>query len=295
MKNIDITIIIVHYNTPELTEKCILSVLQSDFGKYSTELIVVDNGTIPIQTNIFTITKSKQSTELHKYFYIQNKRNLGFAGGNNIAIRKALGRYILLLNSDTEVMQHTICEMTTFMDEHQDAGAGTCKVLLPDGSIDPACHRGFPTPWASLTYFSGLEEIFPHIRLFSQYHQLYKGTDTIHEIDSPSGAFMIVRTKTIQDIGLLDEEYFMYGEDLDWAYRMKIHHWKIYFNPNISILHKKKQSGRDHKDIQTRIVSKKYFYETMQLFYSKHYEKKYGPVLSWLVKIGIHVLSLVRS
>ena len=177
---------------------------------------------------------------------IQNGKNLGFAAGNNPGIRRAKGRYILLLNSDTEVDADTFAKMLSYMDKNENVGASTCKVMLPTGDIDPSCHRGFPTPWASITYLLKLEKLFPTSVLFGQYHQGYKGLTTIHEVDCIVGAFFMVRANVIKKVGLLDEDYFMYGEDIDWCYRIKKAGWKIMFSPQTSILHRKKQSGRSN-------------------------------------------------
>ena len=152
---------------------------------------------------------------------ITNKTNVGFAAANNQGIRASRGRYVLLLNSDTEVASGALSELVGYMDEHRGVGAMTARVNLADGSIDPACHRGFPTPWASLTYFIGLERLFPSTRLFGQYHQGYKSMGETHDVDCISGAFFLIRRSVIDTIGLLDEKFFMYGEDIDWCFRIR--------------------------------------------------------------------------
>ena len=175
--------------------------------------------------------------------------------------------------------------MVAFMDAHPDAGASTCKLVLPDGSMDPACHRGFPTPWVSFTYLMKLEKLFPKTRLFGEYHQGYKDLRTVHEVDCIVGAFFLVRKQVVETVGMLDEDYFMYGEDIDWAFRIKKAGWKILFNPSVTILHKKKQSGRSHSAKERRITSEVYFHTYNWLFYKKNYEKTYGPVLSFFVHL----------
>lgn len=277
-KPIELSVVIVSYNTRELLRQC----LRSLGKKPNWEIIVVDNG-----------SADGSREEAKKYKAIFNAQNLGFAKANNQGIKIAKGKYILLLNSDTEASPDAVAAMVQFMDEHNDAGAATCKVILPDGTPDPACHRGFPTPWAAFTYFAGLEKLFPKSELFGQYHQGYKDRNTVHEIDSPSGAFFLVRRKVIDDVGMLDEHYFMYAEDLDWAYRIKVAGWKIYYNPAVSILHKKKQSGRAHEDESRRVQTEKYFYQTMKLFYEKHYAKRYGWFMTQLVLLGIKLRSFL--
>ncbi len=288
-KTIDISIIILNYNTKDLLLACLASIGKSQTSRDKWEVIVVDNastdGSIKVISNL--------KTQMSNLKIIQNDHNLGFAAGNNVGIRQAKGKYILLLNSDTEVSPRAIADTKTFLDAHPDAGGATCKVLLPDSSMDPACHRGFPTPWAALTYMIGLEKLFPRFQLFSQYHQGYKGVSTPHEIDSPSGAFFMIRREVIERIGLLDEDYFMYGEDLDWAYRMKQAGFALWFYPFATILHRKKQSGRVSDDIHLRNVTNRYFYETMKLFYKKHYSHRYGWFVSQIVILGIKLKSLL--
>ncbi len=268
-KRIDLSVIILNYNTVELTRACLTTVFASNLGPYSMEVVVCDNGST--DGSVEMITK-----EFPQVTFIDNKKNVGFAAGNNPGIRKAKGRYLLLLNTDTEIPKHTFRVMLDFMEKNPDVGASTCKLLLPDGSMDPACHRGFPTPWVALTYLAKLEALFPKSRVFGEYHQGYKDFKTIHEIDCISGAFFMVRRDVVRKVGLMDEDYFMYGEDIDWAYRIKQAGWKIMYNPTVTILHKKKQSGRANLLRTRRVTTEIYFHRYNWLFYKKHYAKKYG-------------------
>ncbi len=272
----DLSIVILNYNTAELTRACLSSILRSRLGTFTAEMIVVDNGST--DESVAMIRKEFPSVVL-----IQNGKNLGFAAGNNPGIRRAKGRYILLLNTDTEVSPNTLSTMIGFMDAHPEAGAATCKVLLPDGSLDPACHRGFPTPWVAFTYVSKLEKLFPRTRLFGEYHQGYKDMSSMHEVDCITGAFFFVRREVVEGVGLLDEEYFMYGEDIDFSYRIRKKGWKILYVPFVSVLHKKKQSGRSNADRKRKITTEVYFHTYNWLFYKKHYEKAH-PVLSLFVR-----------
>lgn len=285
-QHVDLSIIILSYNTAALLRGCLTSVFSSQTPDDAWEIIVVDNASTDGSTDM--VEKEFPGVRL-----VRNKKNIGFSAGNNVGIRQACGDYVLLLNSDTEVGPGTMQAMLSFLQSRPDAGAATCRLVLPDASLDPACHRGFPTPWAALTYFLGLEKMFPRFPLFAQYHQRYKDISAVHEIDSPSGAFFLVRKTVIDTVGLLDEDFFMYGEDLDWAYRIKQSGWKIFYNPAVSALHRKKQSGRAHADSTIRKQTRRYFYETMKLFYKKHYAKRYGFVLSALVLFGIRLRSLL--
>ncbi len=275
-KTIDLSVVILSFNTKDLTRKCLETIFASKLGMFSMEVIVCDNGST--DTSVEIIRK-----EFPQVILIENKKNLGFAAGNNPGIRRAKGRYILLLNTDTEVPTNTLSVMLEFMYEHPDVGASTCKLLLPDESLDPACHRGFPTPWAAFTYLSGLERLFPRTRLFGEYHQGYKDLTKIHEVDCIVGAFFLVRREVIKQVGLLDEDYFMYAEDIDWCYRIRQAGWKIMYNPTVSILHKKKQSGRANVLRKRRIITEIYFHKYNWLFYKKHYAKKYGSLLTFFV------------
>ncbi|MDQ3142597.1 MAG: glycosyltransferase, partial [Bacteroidota bacterium] len=185
-----------------------------------------------------------------------------------------------------------------FMDLHPTAGAATCKIELPSGGIDEASHRGFPTPWNAFTHFSGLEKLFPKIRLFAGYTQGFGDFSKIHEVDAISGAFLFVRRDVGEKIGWWDEEYFFYGEDIQFCYDIKKLGYKIYYVPDVSILHYggvssgiKKQSqdittaDKDHKK-----VMQGHRFEAMRIFYKKNYSKKYPSYLNWVVAQGIDFL-----
>lgn len=275
-QSVDLSIIILNYNTVDLTRRCLQTVFKSNLGKYSMEVIVCDNASS--DGSVGMITKEFPQAKV-----IDNKKNLGFAAGNNPGITQANGRYVLLLNTDTEIPANTLFVMISFMDNNPRAGAATSKLLLPDGSMDPACHRGFPTPWVAFTYLAKLEKLFPKTKIFGEYHQLYKDLATIHEVDCISGAFFMVRREVVSQVGLLDEDFFMYGEDIDWAYRIRLHGWKIMYNPLSTILHKKKQSGRSNILKRRRVTTEIYFHKYNWLFYKKHYAKKYGPTLTFFV------------
>jgi GT2 family glycosyltransferase len=268
MKSIDVSVIIVNFNTVLLLRECLMSLEKADMGIYSAEVIVVDNGSV--DGSIEMVKK-----EFPSILLIENKENTGFAKANNIGIKKSSGRYVLLLNSDTEVNHRTLSVMVSYMDTHSDVGVSTCKLLLRDGSMDPACHRGAPTPWAAFSYYLKLEILFPHSSMFAQYHQTYKNLSTTHDVDIISGAFFLVRREVIEKVGSLDEEYFFYGEDMDWCIRIKRAGWRVVFNPTVTILHKKKQSGRAHMDRSRKVKTDMYFYEFNKLFYKKNYDGIY--------------------
>jgi len=293
---LDLSIIIISFNTKDLLRDCLNSIIKNK-GGIKLEIIVIDNGS------------SDKSPQMVKQLFpqiklIKNKENLGFSKANNLGIRKSKGKYLLLLNSDTIIMPKTLEIMINFMERNPQVGVSTCRVELPSGEIDLACHRGFPTPWRAFTYFSGLEKLFPKVRLFSGYHLLNLPFNTIHEIDSPSGCFYLVRKKAIKEVGILDEDYFMYGEDLDWSFRFKQRGWKIVYFPFVKILHRKYSSGLKKKlqpslfNYRIREKTIRAFYNAMRIFYNKHYKNKYPTFLKIVIFKTITLmeqLSLTRN
>lgn len=293
-KSVELSIIIVNFNTKDLTVSCLESIRNTKKNSDRWEVIVVDNGSHDDLGDHLT-RMGKNDIFYRNVLFIANPENAGFSKANNIGIKKSTGAYVLLLNSDTEVRSDAIDVMLQFMRDRPKAGVATAKLELLNGRIDPASHRGFPTPWASFTYFVKLERIFPDSALFGQYHMGYKNMQAAHEIDCPSGAFFLIRRVVIEAVGLLDENFFMYGEDVDWAYRVKQAGWQIWFNPRAVVLHKKKQSGRAHGDVELRKRTQEYFYETMLLFYEKHYKKKYPVFLYYIIRTAIRTVNFFTN
>lgn len=283
---INLSIIIVNYNAREYLKKCIDSIFESKIS--DLEIIVVDNDSK--DGSVEELEKFGQKIKL-----IANKKNVGFSKANNQGIKKASGRYILFLNPDTSVYPHTLKYMTDFMDKNREIGAATCKVVLANGKLDDSSHRGFPTPWNSFCYFSGLSKLFPHSRFFSGYTLGNLGLSTVHEIDALSGSFMFTRREAGRQAGWWDEDYFFYGEDLDFCYQLKVKGWKIYFVPQVSALHYKGISSGIKKiskdittaDLETKKIATKERFRAMRLFYGKHYKDKYPKLVTWLVMQGI--------
>ena len=290
-----LSIVILNYNTVDHLKACLQSIKQSK-DKIKKETIVVDNDSI--DQSIFMVKKNFPQVKL-----IKNKTNLGYSAGNNLGLKKAKGDLILLLNSDTKILPTTLTTMTSFMDQNPGVGVSTCKVILESGELDPASHRGFPSPWNSFTYFTGLEKLFPRTKLFGGYHQGWKDMSKPHEIDSPAGAFYLTRKKVLNKVGLLDERFFIYAEDLDLSMRIKQAGWKIMFVPSTKIIHLKKSSGRRKKtdgnlDSQAQSIrhqTSQHFFETMKIFYSKHYQNQYPAPVRWLTLLGIWIVSKFKN
>jgi hypothetical protein len=173
--------------------------------------------------------------------------------------------------------------MVAFMDDRPEAGAAGPKLVLLDGSLDLACRRSFPTPEVSFYRMVGLSKLFPRHRLFGRYNMTFADPDELLEVDSVVGAFMIVRREAVTQVGLLDETYFMYGEDLDWAYQIKAHGWKVYYNPAVTVTHVKRAASRHSPKARVE------FYRAMDLFYRKFYADQTPFWLHSLVILGINL------
>lgn len=290
MKNINLSIIIISFNTSDLTVACLQSI-KEHVKDISYEVIVVDNASR--DDSVIQVQNLKRKDQNHslKLKIIVNKENSGFSKANNIGIKESSGRYVLFLNSDTVVPENTLETMVRFMDEHKDAGAATCFVRMPNGQLDDAAHRGFPTPWNALWHFSGVAKIFSHSTFFNGYHMGWKNLDKTHEIDTLAGAFMIVRREAGEQVKWWDEDYFFYGEDIDFCYLLKEHGWKIYFVPEVEILHYKGASGGIKKEsekvttanLETKQWVTKQRFGAMRTFYKKHYMDKYPTIITWII------------
>lgn len=272
----DLSIIIVNYNTRELLKQTIQSVIDNTY-KLEYEVIVVDNASS--DDSVPVIKKNYPQVNV-----IQNTENLGFPKANNIGIKQSTGRYVLLLNSDTEVIGDCLQKCINYMDSHTDIGVLGCKLVLANGELDHACKRGFPTPEASLWYMLKMYKLFPGNKRFGQYKMNYLSDDEINEVDSLTGAFMLLRREVIDKVGLLDEQFFMYGEDLDWCFRIKEAGWKVVYYPEAVTVHYK---GGSSKKKRYKTIYE--FHRAMYLFYNKHYLKKYNTIITLFVYIGIGI------
>jgi len=283
----DLTLIILNYNSRFWLKKT-LSTLKKEYlkkSKYKIKTIVVDNNSE--DDSVLMVKKEFKWVEL-----IELAENIGFAAGNNVALKDIQSKYVMLCNNDLEFTQKSnLDSLINYMNENEDIAVITPKLLLgnnSDGKIDMACHRGEPTPWASFTYFTKLEKLFPNKKLFSEYHQLYKGFDSIHQIDDCSGAAMLVKKSAIDKIGLLDERFFMYAEDLDWCKRFRNEDYKVYFYPDVEIIHHKYKSGIKSPSDRTSKKIKAYFYDTMLQYFDKHYSH-YPRIYKFLLQIFVFI------
>ncbi len=283
----DLSIIILNYNVKELLINCLDSIFKNKTNKDKWQIIVVDNASI--DGSIEEVRKKRyKDIEL-----LENKENLGFAAGNNAGAKIAKAPVILFLNPDTVIVGQAIQKTYEYLMGNPDIGAITCRVELPDGKLDYSCHRGFPTPWNSLMYFSGLAKLFPNSPIFSGYTASYLDIKKTHEIDCCTGAFMMVRKIAGEQVGFWDKTYFWNGEDIEFCYSLKEKGWKIYFYPDEKIIHFKGSSAKVNKE--TRLMTAKHGVSAMRIFYKKHYYNKYPPIFRDLVLAGIKLLEHYRK
>ncbi len=271
-----LSVIIVNYNVKEFLLNSIASIKKAA-ENILHEIIVVDNASA--DGSIEALSKKFPDVKI-----IQNKENVGFGKANNQAIAEAKGEYVLLLNPDTLLKDNTITEMLKFMDERNDVGLATCKVLNPDGTLQLACRRSFPRPWVSFTKIIGLSKLFPHSKLFAKYNLTYLDENKTYEVDAVSGSFMFLRKKVLDEVGGFDPDFFMYGEDLDLCYRVKEKGWKVFYHPATEIIHYKGESTKRSSIDETRL-----FYNAMTLFVEKHFSS------SWLMKMLLKFAIVIRE
>ena len=271
-----LSIIIVNYNVRYFLEQCLHSVQNACKG-LEAEVFVVDNSSV--DGSVKMVREKFPEVNL-----IENKENLGFSSANNQAMKKANGEYILLLNPDTLVEDDTLRKVVGFMDEHPDAGGLGVKMIDGKGKFLPESKRALPTPIVSFYKIFGLSSLFPRSRIFSQYHLGYLDKDKVHEIDVLAGAFMLLRKKVLDEVGLLDESFFMYGEDIDLSYRITRAGYKNYYYPGTRIIHYK---GESTKKSSLNYVFM--FYNAMIIFARKHFSKENARSFSIMIHSAIYL------
>ncbi|GHT71926.1 hypothetical protein FACS1894155_09940 [Bacteroidia bacterium] len=268
-----LSVVIVNYNVRYYVEQCLLSVLEAT-KNMEAEIFVVDNHS---SDDSIGYLKPK----FPGVIFIENEDNPGFSKANNQAIELSEGEYILLLNPDTVVAEDTFENVCRFMDEHPEGGGLGVKMIDGYGTFLPESKRGFPSPWNSFCKMSRITKLFPHSRIFAKYYLRYLDENEVHEVDVLAGAFMLLRRKTLEKTGLLDEAFFMYGEDIDLSYRITLSGYKNYYIPEKIIHYKGESTKKDLKYV-------KIFYEAMLIFFKKHYPH-YNWYYSYLVYCGIYL------
>lgn len=290
----DLSIIILNYNVKNLLLECLESVFKDKNSK-NWQIIVVDNASTD---NSVEAVKSEFGEKIE---LIESYENLGFAGGNNLGVPYAEAPVILFLNPDTVVIEDAISKSLEYLLGNPDIGALGCRVELPDGGLDYSCHRGFPTPWNSFAYFSGLSKMFPKSKFFSGYTASYLDIHTIHEIGCITGAFLMVRKIAGDQISWWNTDYFWNGEDIDFCYLLKEKGWKIIFYPKAKIIHYKGSSSGLWSSAAVKVEKEKmlttasHAASAMRIFYLKHYYKKYPFLLRQFILWGIKSLEHFRK
>jgi GT2 family glycosyltransferase len=269
-----LTIVIVSYNCYNLLQDCLLSI-QNSREEIGFDVYVVDN-----------CSSDQTCDRLRERFpwvtLIAADCNLGFARANNRAIRETDSEYILLLNPDTVISSGVLSDAVRFLDSHRDAGMMTCKLLTADGSLDVACRRSFPTVFDGFCRAAGLSRAFPQSRTFARYNLTYLDDREAAEVDAISGAFMMVRRAAVREVGALDEDYFMYGEDLDWAFRFRKAGWKIHYVPDNTVVH---LGGGSSRSVSDRMIRE--FFRSMRLFVHKRYAPEQPRLVTSLTVLSI--------
>ncbi len=283
---VHLTVIILSFNTKEITRQCLDSLVKSisETPRINFEIIVIDNASSDGSPEMLHQYPNEHGIHNITWKVINNIENKGFVRGNNQGIAISHGNYVLFLNSDVIVNNVNFEEVIKYLELHEQIGALTIQVNLTQDGIDPASHRGFPTIWNSFCYFSKLEKVLGKLpllgKVFGGYHLTYLNLNTIHEIDSPTGAFFLTRKDILNKIGGFDEEFFMYGEDLDLAYRIKQSGYQIIYYPLFTVTHLKRSSGLKKKDIGIRSKTRIYFYDAMKIFFRKHYSHNYPALIN---------------
>lgn len=281
---VDLALVILNYNTRDLLRECLKSVFANTGVRVA--VCVVDN--VSADGSLEMVR-----AEFPEAVALASPRNGGYPYGNNLGLKHfgfdgsrpaaELPRYAALLNPDTLVPEGALAGLVAFMDAHAEAGACGPRLVLMDGQLDLACRRGFPTPEVAAYRMLGLSRLFPRSRRFGRYNMTFLDEHQLAEVDSVVGACMVVRREALLQAGLMDEDFFMYGEDLDWAKRIKEHGWKIYYNPAVTIHHVKRASSRMSRKAQVE------FYRSMVIFYRKHYRASTPFWLHGLVMGGIYL------
>lgn len=271
-----LSVVIVNYNVEYFLEQCLHSVRRAMQG-IEGEVLVVDNNSVDGSLKMLA-----QKFPEVKVF--ANKENVGFSRANNQAIRESTGEYVLLLNPDTVVEDDTFSKCLAFMDSHPDAGGLGVKMVDGKGQFLPESKRGLPTAETAFYKMFGLAKLFPHSKRFARYYMGHLSNDETNEVEILSGAFMMMRRETLDKVGLLDETFFMYGEDIDLSYRITQGGYKNYYFPETRIIHYKGESTK-----KTSVNYVFVFYRAMEIFAKKHFGNTWARSFSFLINIAIYI------
>jgi GT2 family glycosyltransferase len=277
----ELTVVIVTYNCAALARDCLAS-LATERARLALEVIVVDNASSDG-------TPDAVEAEFPWATVVRAGRNLGFAAANNVGLRQARGRHLLLLNPDTVVPSGALGRCLEELQRHPHVGMLGCRLVRRNGALDHACKRGFPTPTAALWYLLGFSRLWPRNPRLASYTAGHVASDAAAQVDAICGSFMLVRREAYEQVGALDEQYWMYSEDIDWCVRFHERGWRVLYWPGVTVLHVKGGCG-GRRSLRCNYA----FHRGMWLFYRKHYLGKYNPLVTAAVAAGI-VLRLSLS
>lgn len=273
-----LSVVVVNYNVKYFLELCLHSLYRA-IGSFEVEVFVVDNASTDDSAEYI----KERFPQVH---FISNIDNVGFSRANNQAIRLSKGEYVLLLNPDVVLGENVLDGCVNFMDTHPLAGGIGVKMINGLGTFLPESKRGFPTPITSFFYLSGISRLFPKSRFLGKYHLRYLNEDEVHQVDVLAGAFMMLRKSTLDKCGLLDEDFFMYGEDIDLSYRVTEVGFKNYYLP-FPIIHYKGESTKKNSFNYVNV-----FYKAMIIFFRKHYAS-YQGFFAFIIQMGIFCRALI--
>ncbi len=271
-----LSVVIVNYNVEYFLEQCLYSVRRAMQG-IEGEVFVVDNNSVDGSLKML-------AQKFPEVKVIANKENVGFSRANNQAIRVSKGEYVLLLNPDTVVEDDTFAKCIAFMDNHPEAGGLGVKMVDGKGQFLPESKRGLPTPMTAFYKMFGLCMLFPHSKRFARYYMGHLSNDETNEVEILAGAFMMIRKETLDKVGLLDETFFMYGEDIDLSYRITQGGYKNYYFPETRIIHYKGESTK-----KTSVNYVFVFYRAMEIFAKKHFGNTWAKSFSFLINLAIYI------
>ncbi|KAA3664143.1 MAG: glycosyltransferase family 2 protein [Chloroflexi bacterium] len=290
-----LSIVIVNYNTRQLLDDCLQSLVEADLPTGGMEVIVVDNAS----------SDGSQAMVQQKYpdvKLVASEVNRGFSAANNMGTAVSTGKYILFLNSDTRVAKDALSKPIQYMETHSDVGALTVRLVYPNGQRDPDNHRGFPTPWNAMCHFTGLSKFFPDNPRYNGYFMSYANFAETHPVDVIAGSYMLMPMALCRELNGWDETYFFYGEDIDFCYRIRQAGYQIIYYPHVEVLHYKGASSGLRKESaniakppkETRVKVAKESVRAMRIFYKKFYSKQYPWVVTAVVLSGIQLRGWLR-
>lgn len=291
----DLAIIIVSHNTRQLLQDCLTSLYAAEHPPGGLEIIVVDNA-----SRDGTVEMLRQN--FGRVRLVTNDDNRGFSAANNQGAAVANSDYLLFLNSDTSVRPDALVKPLQYLQANPQVGALTVRLVYPNGQRDPDNHRGYPTPWTSFCHFTRLDRLFPHSPRFNGYYQSYQDFSQTHPIEVAAGSYLMMPAALFQELGGWDEDYFFYGEDIDLCYRINQAGYQIIYYPEVEVVHykgassgiRKESAGVTRASKETRLKVAAESARAMNLFYDKHYRRRYPALVSAAVLAAIRLTGWLR-